>query len=308
MHGLAAAAADVFVQDVMFMAKIDEIMHEIDYRTFIRIIDTIPSCIFFKDTDLRYRFSTHFWEQLQSDDILGKTDLEIRKDKGNALVAMETDREIIRSGKGCSYIIKSDVDGSVSYLELIKQPVFEDDGKVIGIVGLINDVTENMLMNQELQRLSTTDTLTGLANRKLGTDLIISRLEDAKTGALCFMDLNRFKSINDRFGHQTGDEVIRSFGEVLETAVSDSDVAMRLGGDEFMVFLNDVSDKEQAEEFARSLSAKTAGIVIPGYDEKLTVSIGIKILHGGESFDELYSAADGLMYQAKSRLDGFVIE
>lgn len=289
------------------MAKTDEIMRDLDYRTFIKIIDKIPSCIFFKDTDLKYRFSTHFWEQLQSTDIMGKTDLDIRKDTDNAILAMEADREIIRSGKGCRYVIKSDIDGNVTYLELIKEPVFDDDGSVLGIVGLINDVTEKTKMDQELFLLSTTDIQTGLLNRHTGTDRISDRLEDAEGGALCLIDLNRFKSINDRYGHQMGDEVIRQFGLVLKESVSESDIAMRLGGDEFMVFLSNIQDKEQAYAFVRTLARNTAAIEIPGFNETLTLSIGVKIFHKKETFDSLYSAADHLMYQAKHQPDGCMI-
>lgn len=137
------------------MTNLDEaIMEEMDYATFVKIISDIPSCIFFKDTDLKYRFSSHCWAQLISDDIVGKTDLDIRKDKENAAKAMEADREIIATKKGCSYVIKSDIDGEVSYLELIKEPIINDDGAVIGIVGLINDVTENTNMKNRILGMS----------------------------------------------------------------------------------------------------------------------------------------------------------
>jgi len=130
------------------------IMKEMDYETFVKIISDIPSCIFFKDTELKYRFSSHCWAQLISDDIVGKTDLDIRKDKENAEKAMEADRQIIASKKGCSYVIKSDIDGEVSYLELIKEPIIKDDGTVIGIVGLINDVTEQKVMEKRIVGMS----------------------------------------------------------------------------------------------------------------------------------------------------------
>lgn len=134
------------------MTKLElDIMNKLEYATFVKIISDIPSCIFFKDTELKYLFSSHCWAQLISDDIVGKTDLEIRKDKENALKAMEADREILRTGKGTNYVIKSDIDGDISYLQLIKEPIFDDDGKVIGIVGLINDITEKTLTDQKLE-------------------------------------------------------------------------------------------------------------------------------------------------------------
>lgn len=129
----------------------DEISKSIGYKDFYSIIEKIPSNIFFKDTELRYRFSTHHWQQVNDENIIGKTDLEIRKDTENALIAMESDRNIIRTGVGCKYVIKSEIDGKVSYLELIKEPMFSEDGTVIGIVGLINDVTEKTLLSQKVE-------------------------------------------------------------------------------------------------------------------------------------------------------------
>lgn len=129
----------------------DSIMNEITYQDFIKIINNIPSCIFFKDTELKYRFSSHCWEQLISEDIVGKTDLDIRKDKENAMLAMEMDRNIIQTGMGCKYVIKSEVEGNISYLELTKEPVFNEEGTVIGIVGLINDITEKNTLSQKLE-------------------------------------------------------------------------------------------------------------------------------------------------------------
>lgn len=131
-----------------------KIMEKMDYSTFISIIENIPSCIFFKDTELRYQFCSHRWAQVVSGDIVGKTDMDIRKDKENALKAMEADQEILQSKKGCSYVIKSDIDGEISYLELIKEPLLDSSGEAIGIVGLINDVTEKTIMEKKIVGMS----------------------------------------------------------------------------------------------------------------------------------------------------------
>ena len=143
---------------------------KIDYDLFKKILKEIPSNIFFKDTECRYVFSTHYWRHLQgaedpSWDIAGKTDLDIRKDKENAKLAMEQDREILRTGKGTQYVIEINQDGVTEFLELIKNPVRDDDGNIIGIVGLINNVTEKVLLEKKLEKYAHTDMLTGLYNR-----------------------------------------------------------------------------------------------------------------------------------------------
>ena len=84
-----------------------QIINDIDYKTFVKIINNIQSCIFFKDTELRYRFASHCWEQLQTDDIVGNSDLEVRKDTENAILAMAQDLKIIETGKGCEYVINN---------------------------------------------------------------------------------------------------------------------------------------------------------------------------------------------------------
>lgn len=281
---------------------LEDIMNVIDYKTFIRIINVIPSCIFYKDTDLKYRFSSHCWEQLLSEDIIGKTDLEIRKDKENAILAMQADENIIRSGKGCSYVIKSEIDGNVSYLELNKEPVFDENGKVIGIVGLINDVTEKTILEQKLIELNTYDSLTNVFNRKTGTDTITACLEQIdKPVAFCLLDLDEFKMLNDNYGHQIGDRVLCEFSYALKCCANDGDVVMRLGGDEFIVFLNGVESSTQIEAFVSKLHEKMDTIHIPELQEKLSVSVGAKFIPKGEkhTFDELYMIADENMYKAK---------
>lgn len=287
------------------MTEEQDFIRGIDYKTFWKIVEKIPSCIFYKDTDLKYRFSTHFWEQLHSSDIVGKTDIEIRKDKENAVMAMEMDRNIIRSKRGCSYVIKSDIDGKVSYLELIKEPVFGENGEVIGIVGLINDVTEKTLLEIKLKELNTSDMLTKLLNRHTGTETI-SRIigENRQNKYFCLFDLDNFKKINDTYGHQMGDNVLREFGYVIKRSIYDADVAMRLGGDEFIVLLDNINDKEQVQAFIDKVYENMRKIKIQDFEEKITVSIGICKVGEESTFDSLYMEADKLMYSAKKDKKG----
>ncbi len=134
--------------------KLNNPLQQLDYDTVTRAIDVIPSNIFFKDRELRYRFTSHYWTEIEGDDIIGKTDLEVRKDQENVESAMEADREILRSGKGCRYTIRNEVDGVEKYLELLKEPVFNDAGEAIGIVGLINNVTDKVTLENKLRATS----------------------------------------------------------------------------------------------------------------------------------------------------------
>lgn len=132
--------------------------HKLDRDTLIKIIRAIPSNIFFKDTDQKYVFLSHYSEELgiQSDrEIYGKTDRELRKSSDNIELAEAMDKEILETGTGRQYVIKTEVNGIPKYVDIIKEPVMDEDGKTIGIVGLMNDVTmatqelSNMLENEK---------------------------------------------------------------------------------------------------------------------------------------------------------------
>ena len=126
------------------------------------MLKELPSCIFLKDTEGRYVFSTQYWRHLNTENdpnwtIRGKTDLDVRKDKENAMKAMEADRRIIETGKGTEYIIEENQEGIKEYLQLIKRPVYDDDGSVKGIIALINNITDYQLLKQELEKRVKTD-------------------------------------------------------------------------------------------------------------------------------------------------------
>ncbi|MDO4804094.1 MAG: ATP-binding protein [Lachnospiraceae bacterium] len=127
-----------------------------------RMLKELPSCIFLKDSEGKYVFSTQYWNHLDTKGdpnwtIRGKTDLEIRKDKENARKAMEADRRILETGKGTEYVIEENQDGVREYLQLIKRPVYDVNGNVNGIIALINNVTDYQLLKQELEKQAKTD-------------------------------------------------------------------------------------------------------------------------------------------------------
>lgn len=146
--------------------------------------------------------------------------------------------------------------------------------------------------HEELNRQAGTDSLTGLANRRAIQEAVIA----GRTGrcALVVLDLDGFKSLNDRLGHVRGDEVLTDLGEALSRAVRHSDRAGRLGGDEFCVWMPDVN--------AATVSARCRMVVevLPLKSLGLSISAGIALQPDhGESFAELYTAADTALYQVK---------
>ena len=127
-----------------------------------KMLKELPACIFLKDSDGKYVFSTQTWHHLDTGGdpnwtIRGKTDLDIRKDKDNAKKAMEADRRILETGEGTEYIIEENQDGIREYLQLIKRPVYDENGRVNGIIALINDITDYQLLKLEMERRAKTD-------------------------------------------------------------------------------------------------------------------------------------------------------
>ena len=204
-----------------------------------KMLKQLPSCIFLKDTEGRYVFSTQIWHHLDTEGdpnwtIRGKTDLEIRKDKDNARKAMEADRRILETGQGTEYIIEENQDGIQDYLQLIKRPVFDENGKISGIIALINNITDYQLLKLELEKRAKTDALTGLLNKDYFYRYV-SRLDHLYKGTpldAVVCDINRFHSANKQYGRQFGDRVLRCIGNNIKKIERETGgIGCRQGGD-----------------------------------------------------------------------------
>lgn len=171
---------------------------------------------------------------------------------------------------------------------------------------LLSKHRELALAHRELIAISSTDSLTQCLNRRAYTALVEGYLasiapEYSPRGALLIIDVDFFKSVNDRFGHDSGDDALRVIGQAIKATLEPSDLVARIGGEEFSVFMPDVDEDKalQRSESIRSAIAETkfhAGDVrVP-----LTVSVGTVLVVPGMAFKEVYRAADQLMYNAKA--------
>ncbi len=279
------------------------------YSEMQKMLKQLPSNIYLKDAQGRYVFCTQYWHHLHQDGekhwtIRGKTDVDIRKDKQNAIKAMETDQVMLRTGEGTDYIIEENEDGIQEFLELIKRPVYDDDGNINGIIALINDVTEKQLLKMELEKRSKTDQLTGLLNKGAVEGLISMLLsnyyKENEICALIMIDADHFKNVNDTFGHIAGDRVLATIGRLIRNTFKGSDVAGRIGGDEFVVFLRDIESKEATIALAEKLQNEVLNAFSGDLDKCVSLSMGIAMFPDhGRSFEELYHAADKALYYVK---------
>lgn len=156
---------------------------------------------------------------------------------------------------------------------------------------------------------SRTDALTGIQNRGGGEDDIEKLLRDRVPGMFLMFDADKFKRINDTYGHDMGDKVLISIAKTLQTSVRRGDPAMRLGGDEFVAYLPGITTSEQAQNFVNRLFEGIARIRIPGLEDVvISISAGA-VFYDGETiqhFADLYQAADERIYASKKQEGSYI--
>jgi diguanylate cyclase (GGDEF)-like protein len=181
------------------------------------------------------------------------------------------------------------------------------DGQVLCYEGTVEDITERKLYQARIEQQASYDTLTGLANRSLLNDRLQQAIVMAASYgtrlAVVFVDLDRFKFINDSLGHHVGDELLRAMAERLKGSVRESDTVARLGGDEFVLLINGQGDPDSvAVVLERMLSDISQPWTIAQGDFNVTCSIGVALYpDDGESAGTLLKHADSAMYRAKEK-------
>ena len=174
-------------------------------------------------------------------------------------------------------------------------------------IAFLHDITDRLAFRNSLQQMALTDTLTGLPNRRAFTQKLPDAMARATRGqqqmGLLFMDIDGFKSVNDQYGHQAGDELLVQFSERLVEAVREVDLAARLGGDEFTVILERLQSPADAVTVAEKiLHAMRQPFVLEAATVHMSSSIGVAIYQPGQeiSQDALLALADKAMYAAKN--------
>jgi diguanylate cyclase (GGDEF)-like protein/PAS domain S-box-containing protein len=196
--------------------------------------------------------------------------------------------------------------GEIFWNDLRIDPVVNHDGEVTHFVGVINDITEARHYERRLQHLAHHDPLTGLANRTLLQDRLRFAIDQAQRehslGAVAFLDLDNFKYINDTFGHEAGDVVLREIAERLRQGVRDDDTVARVGGDEFVLVINNEPTAGHLAELVDRIRRQVSAPVAVGDSDILPgVSVGVSLFpRDGDSAERVMRAADAAMYHAKT--------
>jgi diguanylate cyclase (GGDEF)-like protein/PAS domain S-box-containing protein len=190
--------------------------------------------------------------------------------------------------------VSEDGDGE-KWIRIVAEPVGEDFS-----VTLI-DITQRKRNENKMLADALRDPLTGILNRRGFEQEGAACIRRTSIGAVLYLDLNQFKSINDRFGHQAGDALLKAFGHRLEFCLRPEDVLGRLGGDEFAIVLPGVGVEDVRHIAERLVQTASEAYIIQGQEIKCTASVGIALMpKHGEELWHLLSVADEAMYAAKS--------
>ncbi|MGN2392486.1 EAL domain-containing protein [Pelomicrobium sp. G1] len=193
------------------------------------------------------------------------------------------------------------------HFEVHSSPTHNDAGEVNGAIGLAVDITERKQAEARIQQLATRDPLTGLPNRLLLQDRAIHCLAQARRRqrrvALLFIDLDRFKTINDSLGHHVGDALLKEVANRLSGSLRATDTLSRLGGDEFLVVIQDLLHSQDAARVAEKLlDVLNDPFAVEGHTLNTSCSIGISVFpDDGEDLSTLMKNADTAMYHAKEQ-------
>ncbi|QYF93447.1 EAL domain-containing protein [Massilia sp. PAMC28688] len=197
-------------------------------------------------------------------------------------------------------------DGAIFWNDLRIGPVLGSDGKPTHFIAIIDDITESKTYEERLRHLATHDSMTGLANRAMLHDRLDVAVGRARRSGACvalaYVDLDNFKYINDTFGHQGGDIVLKAIATRLGSAVREGDTVARVGGDEFVVVINDCASSEHVAEFVQRMRRDLSEpLQLPAGHVHPTVSIGVSLFpNDADTCAALLRAADAAMYVAKA--------
>ena len=299
------------LEDLLSAQLATERAHEASQRgaALLRAItDAVPALVAYIDKEEHYRYCNQEYRDIfgvDPESLVGQKIAEVVEPEIYAVVKPEIDRAL--RGTEVAFVRPMVARGATRYVEQRYIPAFDADGQVDGFYAIAWDITESHAREQALSREVHTDSLTGLLNRRGMAEAMIEQAQHWRAGegqgAVLFLDIDRFKQINDTLGHDVGDELLKVFADRIRSVVRASDKVARQGGDEFVILIVAREAEEVARRVAQTLLDRVRLPVTIGAREfSISTSIGIALIPSGSTATqvEMLKAADLALYEAKA--------
>ncbi|MEH6434843.1 diguanylate cyclase domain-containing protein [Massilia sp. DD77] len=278
------------------------------------IADNLPVLIAYLDRERRFQFGNATFEKwfgVRPEELVGMTVSELMGREAYGQVRDFLDEAY--AGRSVTCEVHLNAQGAPRFLQGTFIPDIQPDGSVAGVYALKHDVTHTKEVEAQLVQLTRVDTLTGIANRRMFSETLQHALDRARRSgkglALAYLDVDHFKRINDSYGHGVGDEVLKEFARRLTAGVRNTDTPARLSGDEFVVILEEISTRAEAERIgAKIVASMRVPIETSKGPIRASSSVGIALSQPNQGQEELLAAADSALYTAKGKgRDGYAV-
>jgi diguanylate cyclase (GGDEF)-like protein/PAS domain S-box-containing protein len=273
-----------------------ELLYE--HQKVLLLMDSTADIIF--EIDVNKTFVSVYGKGLiklkkTTNQFLSKSVLEVFGEEG---IDRNNIYDNVLNGVPSVYDWKTKVNGVYLYFESSLSPIFDDNDKIVGAVGISRDITEAKLKQDEINFLNYHDYLTELHNRRYYFEQfkLLNKIEYLPLGVM-MLDMNGLKIINDAFGHSTGDLALKAIGNILRETFEQKDIVSRIGGDEFAVLLPNTSSSK-LEEYKNHISSTVKTLKIENVEQSL--AIGFVLIKNIEDVDGSLKFAENQMYRHKT--------
>uniref|UniRef100_UPI004047154D sensor domain-containing diguanylate cyclase n=1 Tax=Aliarcobacter sp. TaxID=2321116 RepID=UPI004047154D len=280
---------------------------EITINHLKQTLDNIPSYVYIKNKNSKYIYANKLTLQLFNcleEELIGRSDFDFFP-SALASYLREVDLKVLSGLNNEEEIVVDNSDGSkTTYLE-IKSPILSSNNpnEIIGLLGISTDISKMKQLEVELIKSSNTDPLTNLNNRKYYNETILKLIglfNRYKTPfTFVIFDIDNFKQINDKYGHNEGDNVLINLSNFIKFHIRENDYIFRIGGEEFVILLSNTNidnGKQLCKNICEGVS-KSKDIL---KTKRITISIGATEIKENDSTDSIFKRADSLLYNAKN--------
>lgn len=298
----------------MAAIALDRHLAELDIRQNEKllsdILENVSANIYMKDMKGRYLYANRPLRKMfnaPNEEIIGYDDNKFY-DANTSAKMQQSDLEVLQQGKTIHDSEDSNLNpltGHTSVYLTTKIPLRHEDGRIYALCGIATDITEKKEIEEHLRHMAQYDALTKMPNRALFADRLQQAFANAKRShehfGLMYIDLDKFKPINDTYGHEGGDFVLQEAAQRMQNCVRQSDTVARLGGDEFVVLLASLKHDQDAQEVGEKIRhALNLPFNMGNITMNISSSIGVAIYpEHGEDEKTLVKNADTAMYYAK---------